>query len=175
MQGVIKSYDPASGDGIVVTDTDLAEYDLAADALEGSIFRMLRQGQRVVFELDADGLADALLLELVDDGVLARLVGAARLAERHLRRRQLLQLDGDVLEELSPALSWTVSLDVARRRWSRFSASCVRLTAARWASNTGTCSIQCKRNGFKSASKAFDTRSPQMSNVGFCRRYRQPK
>ena len=40
MQGVIKSYDPASGDGIVVTDTDLAEYDLAADALEGSIFRM---------------------------------------------------------------------------------------------------------------------------------------
>ena len=36
MQGVIKSYDPASGDGIVVTDTDLAEYDLAADALEAA-------------------------------------------------------------------------------------------------------------------------------------------
>ena len=30
---------------------------LAADALEGSIFRMLRQGQRVNFELDADGRA----------------------------------------------------------------------------------------------------------------------
>ena len=30
---------------------------LAADALEGSIFRMLRQGQRVVFDLDADGRA----------------------------------------------------------------------------------------------------------------------
>jgi hypothetical protein len=28
---------------------------LAPDALEHSIFRMLRQGQRVVFELDADG------------------------------------------------------------------------------------------------------------------------
>ena len=55
MQGVIKSYDPASGDGIVVRDTDLAELDLASDALEGSIFRMLRQGQRVVFDLDADG------------------------------------------------------------------------------------------------------------------------
>ena len=62
MQGVIKSYDPASGDGIVLTDTDLAEYDLAADALEGSVFRMLRQGQRVVFDLDAQGNATRLRL-----------------------------------------------------------------------------------------------------------------
>jgi CspA family cold shock protein len=38
-------------------DTDLADYDLAADALDGSIFRMVRQGQRVVFDLDAGGLA----------------------------------------------------------------------------------------------------------------------
>ena len=52
MQGVIKSFDPASGDGIVMCDTDLADYDLANDALVGSIFRMLRQGQRVVFDLD---------------------------------------------------------------------------------------------------------------------------
>ena len=57
MQGVIKSYDPSTGDGVVLCDTDLAEYDLAADALEGSIFRMLRQGQRVVFDLDDDGRA----------------------------------------------------------------------------------------------------------------------
>ena len=62
MQGVIKSYDPASGDGIVLTDTDLAEYDLAADALEGSVFRMLRQGQRVVFDLDGAGRATRLRL-----------------------------------------------------------------------------------------------------------------
>ena len=52
MQGVIKSYDPGTGEGIVVRDTDRAEYALAAAALEGSIFRTLRQGQRVVFELD---------------------------------------------------------------------------------------------------------------------------
>ena len=52
MQGVIKSYDPGTGEGIVVRDTDRAEYALAAGALEGSIFRTLRQGQRVVFELD---------------------------------------------------------------------------------------------------------------------------
>lgn len=60
MQGVIKSFDPASGDGIVMCDTDLADYDLAANALEGSIFRMLRQGQRVVFDLDASGRATRL-------------------------------------------------------------------------------------------------------------------
>ncbi|MDO8362004.1 MAG: cold-shock protein [Actinomycetota bacterium] len=62
MQGVIKSYDPASGDGTVVRDTDLSELDLAANALSGSIFRMLRQGQRVVFDLDTDGRATALRL-----------------------------------------------------------------------------------------------------------------
>ena len=52
MQGVIKAYEPGSGLGVVMCDTDLADYDLADDALEGSIFRMLRQGQRVVFDLD---------------------------------------------------------------------------------------------------------------------------
>jgi CspA family cold shock protein len=60
MQGVIKSYDPGTGDGVVLCDTDLADYDLAADALEGSIFRMLRQGQRVQFLLNDDGMATRL-------------------------------------------------------------------------------------------------------------------
>ncbi len=60
MQGVIKSYDPATGDGIVVRDTDLSEYDLAPGAIDGSIFRMLRQGQRVCFELDSQSLATKL-------------------------------------------------------------------------------------------------------------------
>jgi len=57
MQGVIKAYDPSTGDGLVMCDTDLADYELAADALEGSIFRMLRQGQRVVFDLNDSGQA----------------------------------------------------------------------------------------------------------------------
>lgn len=57
MQGVIKSYDPGTGLGVVVRDTDRAELELAEDALEGSLFRMLRQGQRVVFDLDAEGRA----------------------------------------------------------------------------------------------------------------------
>jgi cold shock CspA family protein len=62
VQGVIKSFDPASGDGVVVRDTDLTDFDLAGDALVGSIFRMLRQGQRVVFDLDAGGRATRLRL-----------------------------------------------------------------------------------------------------------------
>jgi hypothetical protein len=62
MQGVIKSYDPLTGDGAVVCDTDLVDYDLAPDALVGSIFRMLRQGQRVRFVLDANGQATQLSL-----------------------------------------------------------------------------------------------------------------
>jgi cold shock CspA family protein len=62
MQGVIKAYDPSSGDGIVMCDTDFADYDLASNALEGSIFRMLRQGQRVIFDLDGAGRATALRL-----------------------------------------------------------------------------------------------------------------
>jgi hypothetical protein len=60
MQGVIKSYDPATRQGTVIRDTDLSEYDLADDALEGSIFRMIRQGQRVVFGLNEAGLATGL-------------------------------------------------------------------------------------------------------------------
>jgi cold shock CspA family protein len=62
VQGVIKSYDPATSDGIVVRDTDLSEYDLAPGALDGSVFRMLRQGQRVCFDLDDDGRAAGLHL-----------------------------------------------------------------------------------------------------------------
>lgn len=62
MQGVIKSYDPGTSTGVVITDTDLSEYDLAPDALVGSIFRMLRQGQRVIFDLDEHGCATRLRL-----------------------------------------------------------------------------------------------------------------
>ncbi len=62
MQGVVKAYDPGTGLGVVMCDTDLADYDLAADALEGSIFRMVRQGQRVVFDLDEAGRATRLRL-----------------------------------------------------------------------------------------------------------------
>lgn len=60
MQGVIRVYDPESGEGLVVSDTDRREYAIAPGALDGSIFRTLRQGQRVVFDLDPDGRAAGL-------------------------------------------------------------------------------------------------------------------
>jgi cold shock CspA family protein len=60
MQGVIKMFDPLTNEGVLVSDADRAEFVLAANALEGSIWRMLRQGQRVNFDLDADGRATKL-------------------------------------------------------------------------------------------------------------------
>jgi cold shock CspA family protein len=60
VQGVVKAYDPVTGQGTLVRDVDRSEHDLAADALVGSAFRMLRQGQRVVFDLDAEGRAHRL-------------------------------------------------------------------------------------------------------------------
>ncbi len=62
MQGVIKSYDPMTRDGVILTDTDMAEYDLASNALDGSVFRMLRPGQRVIFDLDEGQQATRLRL-----------------------------------------------------------------------------------------------------------------
>jgi len=62
VQGVIKSYDPGSGEGVLVRDTDRGEFDLAPDALAGSIFRLLRQGQRVIFDLDGSERATRLRL-----------------------------------------------------------------------------------------------------------------
>lgn len=57
MQGTVKMFDPATREGIVVLDTDRSELVLATDALEGSLFRLLRQGQRIVFDLDPAGRA----------------------------------------------------------------------------------------------------------------------
>jgi cold shock CspA family protein len=57
VQGVVRMFDPISGEGIVVNEADRGELAFAADALEGSLFETLRQGQRINFDLDADGHA----------------------------------------------------------------------------------------------------------------------
>jgi cold shock CspA family protein len=58
MQGVVRSFDPDNGEGVVVvTDGSRGEFLLAGDALEGSVFRLLRQGQRVNFDVDGSGHA----------------------------------------------------------------------------------------------------------------------
>lgn len=55
MQGVVKSFDPVTETGVIVRDDDRSEVYLRPGSLEGSLFRLLRQGQRVVFELDEAG------------------------------------------------------------------------------------------------------------------------
>jgi cold shock CspA family protein len=55
MQGVVKIYDPVTGAGVVVRDDDRSEVFLQPGSLKGSIFRSLRQGQRIVFEIVLEG------------------------------------------------------------------------------------------------------------------------
>lgn len=62
MQGVVRSYDPLTGEGVLLRDTDKSQHVLAPGALEHSILRTLRQGQRVTFRLDDSGRATAIQL-----------------------------------------------------------------------------------------------------------------
>ncbi len=55
MQGVVKVYDAETGVGIILRDDDRSEVLLKPGSLEGSMFRFLRQGQRVRFDLVGDG------------------------------------------------------------------------------------------------------------------------
>ena len=50
-QGVVKSYDPNTGNGIIILDTNKTEVYLTPGSLKGSIFRTLRQGQRINFDI----------------------------------------------------------------------------------------------------------------------------
>ena len=53
-QGVVKTYDPTTGYGVVVPDEGGEEIFLRPGSLKGSIFRMLRQGQRIIFDVSND-------------------------------------------------------------------------------------------------------------------------
>jgi len=69
MQGVVKVYDPETGIGVIQGDGDGAEILLRPGSLDGSIFRMLRQGQRLVFDVtDVDGTPVAGNLRFGSDG-----------------------------------------------------------------------------------------------------------
>jgi cold shock CspA family protein len=68
-QGVVKSYDPVTGVGIVVRDADRSEVFLRPGSLQGSVFRTLRQGQRILFEpVDDDGRVFVSSIRLGQDG-----------------------------------------------------------------------------------------------------------
>ena len=62
MQGVVRIFDPISGEGLLVRESDRAELAFAPTALVGSLFQTLRQGQRVNFDLDDDGRATTVRL-----------------------------------------------------------------------------------------------------------------
>lgn len=55
MQGVVKAYDDVTKVGIIVRDDDRSEIILKPGSLDGSLFRFLRQGQRVRFDQVGDG------------------------------------------------------------------------------------------------------------------------
>lgn len=68
MQGVVKVYDPTTGVGVILLQ-DLTEVQLRPGSLDGSMFRMLRQGQRILFEVDeVDGERFARDLRFGSDG-----------------------------------------------------------------------------------------------------------
>jgi CspA family cold shock protein len=50
VQGVVKVYDPSTGIGTIMPDDRSTEIVLAPGALQGSLFRTLRQGQRIIFD-----------------------------------------------------------------------------------------------------------------------------
>lgn len=68
-QGVVKTYDPVTGAGIIVRDDDRSEVFLRPGSLKGSIFRTLRQGQRLVFEsVEEDGHQFAITVRVGQEG-----------------------------------------------------------------------------------------------------------
>lgn len=69
MQGVVKVYDPTTGAGVIVRDDDRSEVLLRPGSLSGSLFRTLRQGQRVNFDIEeAAGQTYANRLRFGSDG-----------------------------------------------------------------------------------------------------------
>ena len=68
-QGVVKTYDPVTGVGIVVSDVDRSEVFLRPGSLKGSVFRSLRQGQRIIFDVvEEDGNSFVTTVRLGQDG-----------------------------------------------------------------------------------------------------------
>ena len=69
MQGVVQIYDPTTGVGVIVRDDNQEKVFLRPGSLDGSIFLMLRQGQRVVFDVESEeGVDFARRLRFGSDG-----------------------------------------------------------------------------------------------------------
>lgn len=57
MTGTVKVFDPATGHGSLLRQSDLKEIEIARGAFAASGFRFLRQGQTLTFDLDDNGSA----------------------------------------------------------------------------------------------------------------------
>ena len=66
---MVKTYDPVTGVGIVVLDSDRSEVFLRPGSLKDSVFRTLRQGQRIIFDtVEEDGRSFVGNVKLGQDG-----------------------------------------------------------------------------------------------------------
>ncbi len=54
-QATVKSYDALTRSGVLVADDGVTEYPIDAVAMDSGMFRFLRPGQRVTFDLLEDG------------------------------------------------------------------------------------------------------------------------
>lgn len=69
MQGVVQVYDPETGVGVILREDSRDRVMLRPGSLNGSIFLMLRQGQRVNFDVETeDGVDYAKRLRFGSDG-----------------------------------------------------------------------------------------------------------
>lgn len=50
-QATVKSYDSLTKTGVLISDDQQTTYELTADVIDNSMFRFLRPGQRVTFDV----------------------------------------------------------------------------------------------------------------------------
>ncbi len=68
MQGFVKVYDEGTEVGVIVRDDDRSAVFLRPGSLDGSLFRLLRQGQHVVFDVKEGDKPFAYNLRFGSDG-----------------------------------------------------------------------------------------------------------
>jgi CspA family cold shock protein len=68
MQGFVKVYDEVSQTGVIICDDDRSEVLLKPGSLDGSLFRILRQGQHVIFDMTDEERPTANNLRFGSDG-----------------------------------------------------------------------------------------------------------
>ena len=67
-QGIVKSYDPNTGIGIVVDEETKDELILESNSLKNSIFITLRQGQRLNYtKINDDGKSKIINIKIGQD------------------------------------------------------------------------------------------------------------